>query len=61
MKDNKVVIYMVTYQDDNKKNHLTFVKGFSSVRFIEDRFENVHFEITHNYFRDEKNDDSIDF
>jgi len=54
MKDNKTVVYMVTYQDDNKKTHLTFVKGFSSVRFIKNRFENVRFEATDKYCREER-------
>lgn len=48
MKMNKVV-YMVTYTDDQHKTHMTFVEGFSAVRFLEDRFDNVYFEVTNNY------------
>ena len=46
MKNTKEVIYMVTYTDDDKKRHMAFVKGFSSVRFLEERFDRVRFERT---------------
>lgn len=39
-------IYIVSYIDDRNKKHMTFVKDFSSVRFLEDRFTSVHFEKT---------------
>ena len=45
MKNNEV-IYMVIYKDDMKQKHMTFVKGFSSVKFLEDRFGEVYFEKT---------------
>ena len=51
MKNKKEVIYMVTYVDDDKRKHLSFIKGFSNVRFLEDRFENVTFERTETYVR----------
>lgn len=46
MKNTKEVIYMVTYTDDDKKRHMAFVKGFSNVRFLEERFDRVRFERT---------------
>ena len=46
MKNVKEVTYMVTYLDDYKRKHITFVKGFSAVRFLEMRFDNVFFERT---------------
>ena len=46
MKNTKKVVYMVTYFDDDRKQHITFVEGFSAVRFLEDRFNNVYFEKT---------------
>lgn len=49
MQNVKKVVYMVTYLDDNRKQHLTFVEGFSAVRYLEDRFDNVYFERTENY------------
>ena len=48
------VVYMVTYQDDRNQKHITFVKGFSAVRFLEDRFGRIHYEITENYVRVEQ-------
>lgn len=42
---NKVT-YMVIYKDDNKQKHITFVTGYSQVKFIEDRFGEVTFEAT---------------
>lgn len=49
MEGVKETIYMVTYVDDYHKKHITFVKGFSSVKFLEDRFDNVFFERTELY------------
>ena len=46
MKDKKEIVYMVTYKDDEKRQHLTFVKGFSAVKFLNDRFCGVYFEKT---------------
>jgi len=40
----ELVTYMVTYQDDNRQKHITFVKGYSQVRFIEERFGSIIFE-----------------
>ena len=45
----KKAVYMVTYKDDQHRTHLTFVEGFSAVRFLEDRFDNVYFETTETY------------
>lgn len=45
------VVYMVTYQDDRNQKHITFVKGFSAVRFLEERFGRVEYEITECYAR----------
>lgn len=42
-------VYMVTYMDDNKNKHISFVQHFSEVTFLKDRFENVSFEVTKNY------------
>ena len=55
--DNKNVVYMVTYNDDNKQQHLTFVQGFSAVKFLEDRYDRVNFEVTDNYVRETDEDD----
>ena len=45
MLNNKKVTYMVKYVDDNKKKHITFVRSFSEVKFLEDRFCRVSYEI----------------
>ena len=50
----KKVVYMVTYKDDQHRTHLTFVEGFSAVRFLEDRFDNVYFEPTDTYPREKE-------
>lgn len=42
----KEVFYQVTYVDDFHRKHITFVKGFSAVRFLMERFDNVEFEMT---------------
>ena len=49
-----MIVYMVTYRDDDNKMHMTFVRGFSAVRFIENRFDNVHFEVTDQYYQNEE-------
>ena len=57
MKDERTaVIYMVEYLDDVNQKHITFVKGFSAVRFLEDRFGWIgfHYEVTENYVRTEE-------
>ena len=51
MMKSKEVVYMVTYRDDNKTKHITFVKGFSEVRFLEDRFGYIDYEPTIKYVR----------
>ena len=53
MENKREVVYMVTYVDDDKKKHISFVKGFSSIRFLEDRFGTVQFETTERYIRSE--------
>ena len=54
--ENKRVagIYKVEYVDDETQKHITFVKGFSEVRFLEERFGWIHYEVTENYVRIEK-------
>lgn len=42
----KEVVYMVQYVDDDKRKHITFVKGFSAVKILEDRFGTIYFEKT---------------
>lgn len=54
--ERTAVIYMVEYFDDVNQKHMTFVKGFSAVRFLEDRFGWVHYEVTENYVRTEYED-----
>ncbi len=44
MENTRVVIYMVTYKDDFNKKHITFVRNYSEVKFLEDRFGVVYFE-----------------
>lgn len=51
MEKNKEVVYMVIYFDDAKRKHMAFVKGFSAVKFLEERFGNIHFEQTETYLR----------
>lgn len=50
---NKEVIYVVTYLDDRNQKHLTTVKGFSAVRFLEERYGRVFYKVTENYIRTE--------
>lgn len=54
--ERTAVIYMVEYLDDVNQKHITFVKGFSGVRFLEDRFGWVHYEVTEDYVRTEHED-----
>ncbi len=49
MEKTREVVYVVTYLDDENRKHMTFVRGFSEVRFLEDRFESVYFERTENF------------
>ena len=49
MVNKKEVVYMVNYKDDDNKKHITFVKGYSQVKFLEDRFGTVKFEKTEIY------------
>ena len=51
--DNREVIYVVTYLDDRNQKHLITVKGFSAVRFLEERYGRVFYEVTENYVREE--------
>ena len=51
--ERTAVIYKVEYLDDVNQKHITFVKGFSAVRFLEDRFGKVTFEKTETYTRSE--------
>lgn len=43
------MMYIVYYKDDDNKGHMTFVKSFRDVRFIQERFEKVTFEMTTTY------------
>ena len=54
--ERTAVIYMVEYLDDVNQKHITFVKGFSAVKFLEDRFGWVHYEVTEDYVRTEHED-----
>lgn len=50
---NREVIYVVTYLDDRNQKHLMTVKGFSAVRFLEERYGRVFYEVTENYIRED--------
>ena len=54
--ERTAVIYMVEYLDDVNQKHITFVEGFSGVRFLEYIFGCVHYEVTENYVRTEHED-----
>lgn len=45
MREVKTVIYMVTYKDDFHKKHITFVKKYSEVKFLEERFGTIEFKV----------------
>lgn len=49
MVKKREVVYMVNYKDDDNKKHISFVKGYSQVKFLEDRFGTVKFERTEIY------------
>lgn len=57
MENTKMVVFMVTYQDDNHKKHITFVQKYSEVKFLKDRFGDIKFELTdfYPYFSEEDN------
>lgn len=57
MENAKMVVFMVTYQDDNHKKHITFVQKYSEVKFLKDRFGDIKFELTDFYpcFSEEDN------
>lgn len=52
--NKREVIYVVTYLDDRNQKHLITVKGFSAVRFLEERYGRVFYEVTENYVRIEQ-------
>ena len=54
-------IYTVSYVDDYNKKHITFVKGYTSVRVYKERFYNVFFEPTNDPFVEDLKDDKEDF
>ena len=58
MMNTKAVVYMVTYKDDQHRTHMTFVKGFSAVKFLEERFSDVYFENTNNCYPHVKTEDN---
>lgn len=43
-----VIIYMVTYKDDFYRQHITFVRCYSDVKFLESRFDVIDWEIIKN-------------
>ena len=51
----KKIVYLVTYKDDQHRTHMTFVEGFSAVRFLEERFTDVYFELADHYPTCEQN------
>lgn len=51
MEKVKEVVYMVIYFDDAKQKHMAFVKGFSAVKFLEERFGDIYFEQTETCLR----------
>ena len=53
----KKIVYMVTYVDDKHKTHITFVQGYSAIRMLEERFNNVYFESTDVYPQEEESED----
>ena len=57
---NREVIYVVTYLDDRNQKHLITVKGFSAVRFLEERYGRVFYEVTENYVREEQGKRKVD-
>lgn len=52
--NKREVIYVVTYLDDRNQKHLITVKSFSAVRFLEERYGRVFYEVTENYVRIEQ-------
>ena len=54
--NKREVIYVVTYLDDRNQKHLITVKGFSAVRFLEERYGRVFYEVTENYVHIEQRD-----
>ena len=52
MENKRDAVYMVTYRDDAKRKHMTFVKDFSTVKFLEDRFGTLDIQVTKNYDKD---------
>lgn len=49
--DKREVIYMVAYYDNRNRKHLTWVKGFSGVKLLEDRYHVISWEATECYSR----------
>lgn len=49
--DKKEVVYMVEYYDNRNRKHMTWVKGFSGVRLLEDRYHVISWEVTECYSR----------
>ena len=47
--NKREVVYMVTYRDDSNQKHLAFVKGFSAVRVLEERFGYIEYEVTEQF------------
>ena len=45
MKKTKTIVYMVMYVDDFNKKHIAFVKKYSEVRFLEERFGKIEFKV----------------
>lgn len=53
------MMYVVYYKDDNHKQHMTFVKSFKDVKFIQERFGFVTYETTQTFIvrKEDENDE----
>ena len=49
--DKREVVYMVEYYDNRNRKHMTWVKGFSGVKLLEDRYHVINWEVTECYSR----------
>lgn len=54
--NKKEVVYMVSYKDDANQQHLSFVKKYSDVKYLEERYGRINFEATEKFSRDINND-----
>lgn len=49
--DKREVVYMVEYYDDRNRKHMTWIKGFSGVKLLEDKYRVINWEVTEHYSR----------